>query len=293
MQKYIKKMKKQKENIVEFAEKFVNIYNPYKGEYEKIKLFDYQKKLLKSFEKNRFSIVKHSRQVGIDTVASIYTSNFLIKNKDKTVLVICESGRSAEEFLEKVKEIILSIEIDPFKIKNKNKLQLKNGSRIISEAPGADSGRGFQIDLLLINNVEFIEHIYGVWAASSLSLTATKGKAILISTPRFKKDFFHKIWTDAVKNLNEFKPISINWKQNPNFNDEWYKKSCSILGNPDSIATELDCKFIAKKDKSKKSSINLRVENAKKDEILKKMKQKNISSITYYIMELIDKDLKC
>ena len=64
-----------------------------------------------------------------------------------------------------------------------------------------------------------------------------------------------------------------------------------MLGNPDAIATELDGKFIKKKA-TKKATINIRLEPEKKEKILEKMKQKNISSITEYIMELINNNLE-
>jgi hypothetical protein len=63
---------KQTNEILEFAEKYAFSFNPFKNEYQKITLFDFQKKMLKQFEKQKFSIIKQSRMVGIDTTVAIY-----------------------------------------------------------------------------------------------------------------------------------------------------------------------------------------------------------------------------
>lgn len=285
-------------SVLEFAKEYAYAYNPYANLSGKIELFDYQKHLLKDFDKNQFSIVKQSRQVGIDIAVATYIAYFVLKNTDKEILVISDSNKSGENFLSKIKDIIVFEELDYsddnkiFHIDNKNHLQLKNGSRITVTSPNICAGRGCSIDLLFINNFEYVPYIKEVWMAVGIALSATQGKAIFTSTPGYKKSFFHNFWTDATKKLNDFKPTNVNWKQNPYFDNEWYKKMCTILNNDkDAIAMELDGKFIDKKDKKKKTAINLRMELSKKEEILARMKLKNISSITDYIMELINKDL--
>ena len=285
-------------SVLEFAKEYAYAYNPYTNLSGKIELFEYQKQLLKSFEKNRFSIVKQSRQVGVDLVVAIYIAYFVSRNTDKEVLVISDSNKSGENFLSKIKNILRFEELDYsddekiFPIDNKNHLQLKNGSRITITSPNICAGRGCALDLLFVNNAEYIEHLDQIWMAAGLALSSTGGKAILTSTPRYKKSYFHNFWTRAIKKLNGFKPTNVNWKQNSYFDNEWYKKMCTILNNDkDAIAMELDGKFITKEDKKKKTAINLRMELSKKEEILARMKQKNISSITDYIMELINKDL--
>jgi len=294
-----KKYIRTRTSVLEFAKEYAYAYNPYTNLSGKIELFDYQKHLLKNFDKNQFSIIKQSRQVGVDLVVAIYIAYLLTKEQEQEILVISDSGSSGEVFLQKVRNILIFEERDYyeenekiFEVDNKKELQLKNNSRLRVVCPTGEAGRGCNIDLLFINNFEYVPHIEEVWVAAGIALTATKGKAIFTSTPRYKKSFFHKFWTDATKKLNDFKPTNINWKQNPYFDNEWYKKMCTILNNNnDAIAMELDGKFIDKKDKKKKTAINLRMELSKKEEILARMKQKNISSITDYIMELINRDL--
>lgn len=289
-------MKKTENEIIKFAEKYAYAFNPYNNKTEKITLFDYQKKLLKNFEKNQFTIIKQSRQVGIDTVIAIYLAYLLMKSNDKTFLAVYDSFDSAERFLQRVRLIIIYANEgeEQFIINNKREIQLKNKSRLIVSGNSPNSGKGYAIDLLFMGNFEYISHNQEIWTAACILLSARKGRAILASTPKYKQDLFHKFWLSAVKKANDFKPINISWKQNPYFDNTWYENMCRILNyDKNAIATELDGKFISKKENKKKTAINIRVEKDKKDKILNRMKQKNISSITDYIMELINKDLSC
>jgi hypothetical protein len=154
----------------------------------------------------------------------------------------------------------------------------------------ADTDKGYTIDMAYMNNFEYNKNSKEIYMSIQPVLHCTNGKLILSSTPRYKKDLFYNLWISAGKKESPFKRINVSWNENTYLNEEWYKKECRNLQDPDAIATELDGKFIKKKER-KKSAINIRLEPEKKDKILERMKQKNISSITDYIMELIDKDL--
>ena len=56
-------MKKQKDDILEYAEEFAYGYDAFKNKWGVIKLFDYQKKILTDLEKNQFTVIKQSRQM--------------------------------------------------------------------------------------------------------------------------------------------------------------------------------------------------------------------------------------
>ena len=255
-EKYAKTMS----NVIEFAKEHAYTFNPHKGVIENVELFDYQKKMLKSFEKNKFTIVKQSRQVGIDTVVAIYIAYLLMKSNGKTILAVYESADVATRFIEKVRDIIIrtkeSYGIENrkiFIINNKKELRLRNESRLMVTGGSPDGGRGCGIDLLFMNNFEFIPHSKEFWEASGMALSSSDGKAIFASVPRYKESHFYKLWTSAIKKTNYFKPINVTWKQNPNFDDAWYKNMCKTLNNDsDSIAMELDGKFAKKKGNTKK-----------------------------------------
>lgn len=71
-------IEKCKKDILHFAENYFYIVDPDEGKVL-IPLFKYQKKLLKSFRKNRYNIVLSSRQSG-----KCFTGNTKIKIRNKT-----------------------------------------------------------------------------------------------------------------------------------------------------------------------------------------------------------------
>ena len=285
-------MKKQKDDILEYAEEFAYGYDAFKNKWGVIKLFDYQKKILTDLEKNQFTVIKQSRQMGIAFTMAVYITYFIIKNKDKRILVVSNNTKSAIDFLDKVRLIVSYVGIPTKGWLSQKHISFENGCQINVIGNSPNAGKSHTLDLLYINNFEYVPSAEMIWAASAATL-CPGGKVIISSSPQYKKDLFHKLWTGATKKTNGFKPISIIWSQNPFCDELWYKNECMRLGyNPDSIATEIDAKFIDKKEKGKKSAINIRLKQDKKDKILKRMIEKNISSITEYVMELINKDLE-
>jgi len=281
-------------DVIKFAEEYAFAYDPQKNQYQKIEMFEYQKKLLKQFEKQDYTIIKQSRQVGIDTVMAVYIAYYLMNNSDKQVFAISTNTDCAINFLKKVKTILLYAKETPAQMNQKN-ICLKNLSRITVSGASfwSNAGRRFEIDFLYINNAESINYCRDIWMAAGMALSYKKNaKAILSSVPKFKDSFFHKMWVNAEKKENNFKRVSVSWKDNPQLDENWYNAYClRVSNNPDAIATELDGKFIKKKA-TKKAAINIRLEPEKKEKILERMKQKNISSITEYIMELINNNLE-
>jgi len=284
-------MKKQNSDLIKFAKEFAYAYSPHTNRIDKLTLFDYQKKMLESLEKNKFTIIKHSRQVGVDTAVAIDIAHFVVKNGNKRALVISTNADCAIHFLEKIKTILYHANETPV-INNKKSVELKNNSKITVTGYDPCSTKGFNCDLIYINNFEWLNDPQQVFLTSTMLLKSSVGRLIISSTPQYKEDFFYRLWTNSAKKINDFKQINVTWKQCPYFDAAWYEKMCKMYNHdPDKIATEIEGKFIDKKEKKKKVAINIRLDKQKKEKILIKMKQKNISSITDYIMELIDRDL--
>lgn len=280
-------------NAVEFAKEYGYGYDVYENKYKILELFKYQKKMLIDLEKNKFAIIKQSRQVGIDSILAIYISYFILKNKDKRVVIMSNNLVCSKNFLDKIRNILFKSKAI-IAINNEKNIMLDNGSDVKVISSSIDAIMGYSFDFIYINNFEFIKGVDNIYTSLFQHLKDESSKCIISSTPQYKKDLFHKLWTSAVKKeTDSFLPMNIIWNKNPNFNEEWYQKKCKELNySKDLISTELDAKFLSKTEKIKKASINIRLTKNKKDKILFKMREKNMSSITEYIMELIDEDLK-
>ena len=184
-------MKNQTNDIIKFAEEFMYIYNRTKGEYEKIKLFDYQKNLLKDFESNRFTIIKESRGSGLDILMQIYIAYLMKVNTNKKFVVISSNSEIAYVFLRKIERILINAKEIPIKTNNK-KIVLKNRTELVATS-NINYIRGESIDFSYVNNFEFIKDSSQMLMGLTLSLMSTSGKLIISSMPQYKDDYFYNL----------------------------------------------------------------------------------------------------
>lgn len=150
------------------------------------------------------------RQQGKSTIISHYAADFVIKNKNKSVLIISATERQALELFLKTLHYIQ----DNYKDQIKGRptlhfLELKNGS-IIRSLPAGDTGegvRGYTLDILLVDEASFISDF--VFDALTPSLLTTGGQIILVSTPKGKQGYFWKSYNNP-----NFKVFHINAEEN-------------------------------------------------------------------------------
>ena len=139
-------------DIVYFAEKYAVVMTD--NGIQKVKLRDYQKDLLRSFQDNRFNVVLASRQMGKTVTASIFNAWYLTFNYDKTTLLLANKSESTKEIIDKAKVVIENL---PFFMKpgiikyDVMNVRSDNGCRLIGQSTTAKSGIGFTIHNLYLD----------------------------------------------------------------------------------------------------------------------------------------------
>ena len=73
---------------VHFMKKYCNIQHPQRGRIL-FNLFPFQEKVLQLLQKNPYSIILKSRQLGISTLSAGYSLWLMLFHKDKNVLMYC------------------------------------------------------------------------------------------------------------------------------------------------------------------------------------------------------------
>jgi len=148
------------EDPVYFIKNYVRIQHPVRGSIP-FELYDYQEEMIRSFQKNRFNVVLSARQTGKSQTAGAFLLWFTIFNFDKTILVASNKNSNAMEMVVRIKYAYENL---PNWLKpgikedewNKHVLAFDNKSRIISEATSENSGRGFSISLLYLDEFAFV-----------------------------------------------------------------------------------------------------------------------------------------
>jgi hypothetical protein len=228
--------------IHEYIENHRYGYNLIKGKIVKFEYYDFERDFINHIVDNRFSLVKKSRQMHATNLLSNYVAHKLLfgggDNKIETIVYISNSRQDmSARFIEMVRDNILKFykltNIDEtstdFLVDRKNEIKLKNGNMIKGSSSSPDALRGFAPSLLIMDEAAFIHQGDAMFGAALTSL-GTGGKAIMVSTPNGMDPLFYKTIDLSIKGESYFKILSINWEDNPKFNNsKWYDDICRSL----------------------------------------------------------------
>jgi len=231
---------------VHFFRKYCYITHPIKGRVL-FHLYPFQEDTLNDFRNNRFSIINKSRQLGISTLVAGYSLWTMLFNKDKTVLCIATKQETAKGMVEKVQFMYNNL---PSWLKgnqkpvsdNKLSLKLANNSQIVATSAASDAGRSYAVSLLLVDEAAFIEGIDKIYTSIKPTI-ATGGGIIALSSPNGVGNWFHKMYTEAEINKNDFKAIKLKWDLHPDRDEAWEQRERTNM-SPREFAQEYDCDFL-------------------------------------------------
>jgi len=228
---------------VYFMKKYYMIQHPQRGR-QLFDLYPFQEKVLRLFQKNDYSIINKSRQLGISTLVSAYSLWLMLFNRDKNVLVIATKQDTAKNMVTKVRFAYQNL---PTWLKigtsedNRLSLRLTNGSQVKAVSAAGDAGRSESVTLLVIDEAAFIDNIETIFTAAQQTL-ATGGGCIALSTPNGVGNWFHKTYSTAQEQKNKFLPISLPWTVHPERDQTWRDDQDRVLGKRNA-AQECDCDF--------------------------------------------------
>ena len=227
-----------------FFNTYVKIQHPVRGRIS-FKTYPFQDDCTQEFIDNRFVVVNKSRQLGLSTLVAAYSVWLALFQKDKNILVIATKLAVAQNFIKKVKTVIREMPkwlvLPEIVSDNKQMIEFSNGSSIKAVPTSDDAGRSEALSLLIIDEAAFIHNFDTLWTGLYPTLT-TGGRAIILSTPNGVGGQFHKIYTDAEKGVNDFKPTLLPWSVHPEHDDEWFKTTTNNLSKRQT-AQEYLCDF--------------------------------------------------
>ena len=255
-------------DIVYFAEKYAVVMTD--DGIKKVKLREYQKRMLRNFQSERFNIVLASRQMGKTVTASIYNAWYVTFNTDKNTLLLANKSDTTKEIIDKAKVVIENL---PFFMKpgiikyDVMNVRCDNGCRLIGQSTTAKAGIGFTIHNLYIDEFahihpsiadSFYENVYPTLSASKVS------RLTITSTPNgFNK--FYEIYAAAERGDNEYTSMRIDWWEHPDRDDAWYQRELGNLGSIEAFNKQYGNEFV--------SSSNLLMDPVDMKRMRKRMKK--------------------
>ena len=232
-----------KQDPVYFMKKYYTIQHPTRGRMT-FNLYPFQEKVLRLLQRHEYTIINKSRQLGISTLSSAFALWMMLFEQDKNILVLATTQATAKNMVTKVRFAYDNLPTWmqlPVMEHNRLSLRLKNGSQIKAVSAATDSARSEAVSLLVIDEAAFIDRIEDIFTAAQQTL-ATGGRCIALSTPNGVGNWFHKQFTRAQNDENNFTPISLPWTVHPERAQEWRDQQTKDLG-PRAAAQECDCDF--------------------------------------------------
>lgn len=245
----VKEIKKCSENMLYFAQNYFYIIDPDKGKV-KIELYPFQKRVLRGIRDNRFNAILSPRQASkttLMTIAALYEACFhdyrvtvIVANKESTAIEIFRRVRLAYEEL----PVWLKPAVKEY---GKTGCEFANGSRISISTTTGSAGRGGSVNLLLCDELAFVENNLAeeYWKSVYPTISRAKtSKIIVASTPNGKGNLFHRIYTGAEKGENGFNALRIEWDEIPGRDEKWKQEQIKALGSIESFLQEFGNTFL-------------------------------------------------
>jgi hypothetical protein len=233
---------------VYFIKKYVYILHPKKGRI-KFDLYPFQEEMIRAYQNNRYCISKIARQSGKTETTCAYIAWFALFHSEKTILVASNKLTGAKEIINRIQTIYeelpdwLKPGIDETEW-NKTSLSFENGSKIMSQATSANTGRGYAISLLYLDELAFVPpHIQRDMWISILPVLSTGGSCIISSTPNGSVDLYSELFRQAQAGENKFHPIEVKWYQVPGRDDNFKKDQIGLIGER-KWRQEYECEFL-------------------------------------------------
>lgn len=254
---WVKDIDKCRKNILYFAENFFYIVNLDEGRI-KIKLHNYQKKILRALRDNRFVVLLSSRQSGKSTMMTIYALWVACFNEDQNILVVANKESTAINIFKRIR---LAYEQLPNYLKpgaveyGKTSMTLGNGSSIGISTTSSDAGRGSSVNCLILDELAFIDNhlVEAFWkSVYPIISSSKKSKIFIASTPNGTGNLFHELYVGAIENKNGWHPERVDWWEVPGRDEEWKEKTIRTLGSVEAFQQEFCNEFL----QTGESSIN-------------------------------------
>jgi hypothetical protein len=231
----VEELEKCRKSVIHFA-KYFYIINLDEGK-QVIKLYPYQKRILKALVENRFNVVLASRQIGKTTVLTIFALWQVCFNEDYRVLLIANKQETAKNIFKRVK---IAYEMLPNFLKPgvvtyaKEGMELGNGSSIGISTTTSDAARGESINCLLLDEAAHIpsEFMDDFWESVFPVITKSKkSKIFMLSTPNGVGNLFYNIYTDATTGKNGWHHDRVDWFDVPGQDEKWKATNLALLGS--------------------------------------------------------------
>lgn len=215
-----------------FCHKYIKILHPVKGLIPFV-LFNYQRKVIREYEENRFNIISKFRQGGLTTVTLLWGLWRCMFKLDQQIMLLSKTDREATDIgmiIDRAVENLPSwlIPKKDGKWNDHLKMFVDTGGALKFYSP--EAARGKSVTFLIIDEAAFIPDMEKHWKAM-WPVLSTGGSCVLISTVNGIGNWYEQTYSDAKEKRNMFNVIDLDYWEHPEYNNEkWVEEQKSQLG---------------------------------------------------------------
>ena len=230
-----------------FAEEYIKIVHVDHGLIP-IRMYDYQKEIVKAITFNRRVTVNTSRQAGKTTTAAAVILHYVLFNDHKTVALLANKGDAAREILDRIK---IAYEALPKWMQqgvvewNKGSVEFENGCKIIAAATSSSAIRGKSISFLYIDETAFVENWDQFFASVFPTISSGNTTKILFTSTPNGLNHFYKTCEGAREGTNGYIFIEVPWYKVPGRDEKWKQETLQAMDfDYQKFAQEFECAFL-------------------------------------------------
>ena len=230
-----------------FVNNYVKIVHVDKGLIP-LNLYEYQERMINTFNDNRFVITKMPRQSGKSTAVVAFILHYLLFNSDKNIAVLANKAELARELLDRVKKAYENLPLwlqQGIIVWNKGSIEVENGSKILATSTTGSAARGQSFSMVFLDEFAFVQHGIADEFFKSVYPTISSGqetKMIIVSTPK-GMNHFYKMWVEAEEKRSNFIPLAVNWWETPGRDEDWKLQQIANTSE-ESFDQEFACNFL-------------------------------------------------
>jgi hypothetical protein len=246
-QEMIQEFVKCSKDPIYFAEQYIQIVHVDHGLIP-IRLYDYQKSIIRTITEHRRMAVNTSRQAGKTTTAVAVILHYVLFNDHKTVALLANKGDAAREILDRIK---IAYEALPKWMQqgviewNKGSVEFENGCKIIAGATSSSAIRGKSISFLYIDETAFVEGWDEFFASVFPTISSGNTTKILFTSTPNGLNHFYKTCEGARAGKNGYQFLEVMWYDVPGRDDKWKEETLQAMDyDYQKFAQEFECEFL-------------------------------------------------
>jgi hypothetical protein len=176
-----------------------------------LKLTTYQVEAAELIEKNYSTALRWSRQSGKSHLVAAWLLHFALAHDNAQIAIVGPSWRQTKIVIRKINGFLSKIPRGLYRKRQATMVSLRNGSLIQAFPCSPETIRGFTLNVVYADELNYISNDEEMFDAISFTLATTGGKFVCSSTPGSTDSLFWRIFNRP--QFTHFAKSHITWEQ--------------------------------------------------------------------------------